>query len=216
MADEYLTEQEQIEQLKNWVKQYGLTILAGILMAAAIVTSWNYWERYQNKVLIHASNIYDEMLALRAQNDGNGTVIQANKLLSHYPKTPYAHMAAFILARHAVENKDYPEAMKHLNWVVDHSHSSAIREIAKVRIARISIAQQKPEIALDHLKKMENKSFNGLVDEIKGDAYLMMKDIPKAKESYQLALNALPKEDVPRRPILQMKLDNLATPDAVL
>jgi predicted negative regulator of RcsB-dependent stress response len=207
---EYMTEQEQIEQLKAWVKQYGMTIIAGILMAVAILGIWHYWERYRTNMLTHASSIYDEMLVLRSQNEGAETSVQAEKLISHYPRTPYAKMAALMLARDSVVNRNYPEAIKQLTWVVDNSSVPSIREIAKIRIARIYLEEKKPDDAFAILKKVDSKSFTGLVDEIKGDAYLLQNDPVKAKESYQLAIQALPKEDVTQAPLLQIKLDNLS------
>lgn len=206
-----MTEEEQVEQLKNWIKQYGMAIVAGIAMALIIVSCWHYWQRYQTRILTHASRTYDEMLTLRAQNNSVGATLQAQKLQTHFAKTPYAQLASMILAREAVTNKNYPEAIKQLNTVISSSSNPSLRAIAKARIARINIAQNKPDAALELLKNVEDKHFNGLIDEIKGDAYLMQKDTAKAKASYQLALKELPAEEVTQRPLLQMKLDNLAT-----
>lgn len=207
---EYLTEQEQIQQLKTWVKQYGMTILVGIVLALFASYGWRYYQNYHNKILLHASAVYDEMLTLRAQNNNEGAKIQANKLISHYPKSPYAQMAAFMLARDAVINKNYGEAVNHLNWVVDHSKNHSIQEIARIRIARILITDQKPQVALETLKKLNDKNFIGMVDEVRGDAYLAMNDPQAARKAYELALQELPNAEV-NRPILEMKYDNLAT-----
>lgn len=207
---EYMTEQEQIQQLKNWVKQYGVTIIAGILIALAVTSGWRYWQDYRNRILSHASSVYDEMLTLRAQGNSNGAIIQAKKLLTHYDNSPYAPMAALMLARDAVLKKNYPEAHTQLQWVIHHSKDKAIREIARLRIARLLIAEKKPQEALDFLKKVEDKNFNGLIDEIRGDAFISMNDTASARSAYQLALEELPNAEV-TRPILQMKYDNLAT-----
>lgn len=208
---DYLTEQEQVEQLKAWIKQYGMTILVGVVLAIVIASSWNYWQRYQNRVLTRASSIYDEMLTSRAQNDTSNTEALAHKLINHYVKTPYASMAALMLSRDAVTKKDYAEAQTQLNWVIKKSSQSTIREIAKIRLARILLAQNKTNDALQTLDKVDDAGFNGLIDEVKGDVYLKMQNTAKAREFYQLALQTLPKEETPRRPILQMKLDNLTT-----
>lgn len=205
-----MTEQEQVQQLKNWIKQYGLTILIGILLALVITTGWRYWQNYRNKILSHASIIYDEMLTLRAQNNTDGASVQAKKLVSHYPKTPYAQMAALMLARDAVLKKNYPESINQLTWVLDHSKEHSIREIARIRLARILITQKKPDAALDFLKKLDDKSFIGLVDEVRGDAYIARNDANAARKAYQLALAEIPNAEI-TRPILQMKYDNLAT-----
>lgn len=206
---EYLTEQEQIQQLKTWLKQYGPTVVLGIVLALIMTTSWRYWQNYHNKVLTHASNIYDEMLTLRAQNNVSGALAQAQKLLSHYRKTPYADMASLLLARDAVLKKNYPEAIQQLNWVINHSKNSSVREIARIRMARILLAEQKPDEALDLLKRSDDKNYIGLVDEVRGDAYLMQHDSATARRAYQLALQELPNAEV-TRPILEMKYANLA------
>ena len=142
---EYMTEQEQIEILKTWVKQYSLVILAGVVIAVTAITGWRYWQQRQHKTLGHASAVYDEMLTMRAQNDSSATLVQAKKLLAHYPQTTYGQMSAFMLARAAVIKKDYPEAEKQLNWVLEHTKISSIRQIARVRLARLMIAEQKPQ-----------------------------------------------------------------------
>jgi len=136
--------------------------------------------------------------------------VQAKKLLRNYPKTPYAMMAAFMLAREAVLKKNYPEAMTQLNWVMDHTHDARIHQIARLRIARILINDKKADAALELLKKVDDNSFIGLIDEVRGDAYRSTNNIALAKQTYQLALNELPNAEV-TRPILQMKLDNIAT-----
>lgn len=207
---EYLTEQEQIQQLKSWVKQYGLTVLAGILIAVLITSGWQYWQNYRYRILTHASGVYDEMLAMRAQNNAHETVVQANKLITHYPKTPYAVMAALVLSRNAVIDKNYPEAIKQLTWAMNHSKNASISEIARIRMARIMIAQKQYKEALSTLAVIDDKNFIGMVDEVRGDAYLAQNDIDAARKAYQLALEELPNADV-SRPILQMKFANLTT-----
>jgi predicted negative regulator of RcsB-dependent stress response len=210
LSEEYMTEEEQIEQLKRWLKQYSSTIIAGIILAVVIMTSWRMWENYHNKILYHASGVFDEMLALRAQNETHDASVQADKLIHHYKKTPYAQMASLMLARDAIANKNYSEAEKRLNWVMDHSKTAPVREIARLRLARVFIAEKKADEALSTLDHVDDDSFIGLVDEVRGDAYLLQNNKALAKESYQKAIKELPKEDVAQTPLLQIKLDNLA------
>jgi predicted negative regulator of RcsB-dependent stress response len=207
---EYLTEQEQIQQLKNWIKQYGLTVVSGVLIAILLTTGYKYWQDYRNKVLLHASSIYDEMLTLRAQNNAAGSLVQTNKLLSHYKNTPYAQMAALALARNDVSNKDYAAAQKELNWVINHSSDKSIQEIARARIARIDLAMNQPEAALKLLNTIKDPAFAGLDDEIRGDALLQEHKPAEARAAYGKAITEIPNAEV-NRPILIMKYDNLAT-----
>lgn len=208
MAD-YLTEQEQIQQLKNWVKQYGFTVLLGIIIALVITYGWRYWQNYHSRILQHASITYDEMLVQRAQNNTIGAINKANKLLSQYPKTPYADMASLMLAQNDVLKKNYKDAKSHLDWVIQHSKTTSTREIARIRYARILITEKNPDAALKMLTTMDDKNFIGLIDEVRGDAYVAKNDLPAAKKAYQKALDELPNAEI-TRPILEIKLENLA------
>ena len=207
---EYMTEQEQIELLKNWIKQYSLVILAGVAIAVLTIFGWRYWQQRQANILSHASGVYDEMLTMRAQNDIAATLVQAKKLFSHYPKTVYGQMAALMLARDAITRKNYSEAETNLNWVLSHSKITSLRQIARLRLARVMIAENKIADSLIVLNTVEDASFMGLIDEVKGDAYYLQKNFDKARQSYQQALKELPNAEV-IRPLLQMKYDNLTT-----
>lgn len=212
MTTEYMTEQEQIELLKNWIKQYSLVILAGVVAATLAIFGWRTWQERQYRILSHASAVYDEMLTMRAQNNAEATLVQAQKLFDHYPKTVYGQFAALMLARDAAYKKHYAPAETQLNWVIQHSDIPSIRQIARLRLARIQLAQEQPAISIKTLSTVEDKSFNGLINEERGDAYFEMKETQKARDAYQQALKDLPNADV-IRPLLQMKYDNLATTD---
>lgn len=210
---DYLTEQEQIELLKNWIKQYSLVILAGVVLAIIAMTAWRYWDQRQSNILTHASSVYDEMLTMRAQNEPAEVVVQGKKLFSHYPKTIYGQMAALMLSRSAAVKTDYAAAEKHLEWVMKKSNIDAIRQIARLRLARVKLADNKPDETIRLLEKIDDNSFLGLIDEVRGDAYLAMNNHDKARESYHRALAELPNAEAVR-PLLQMKYDNLATTES--
>ena len=207
---DYLTEQEQVEILKNWIKQYSLVILASVALTAAIIAGWRFWQQRAANTLSHASSVYDEMLTLRARNDLEGTQTQAQKLYRHYAHTTYGQMAAFMLARAAANDKNYQHAEKYLQSILDQSRINPLRQIARIRLARVLIAEQKPEQAVNILEKVEDKRFNGLTNEVKGDAYVTLNNVQKAREAYQQALLELPNADS-IRPLLQMKYDNLTS-----
>lgn len=206
---EYMTEQEQIQQIKNWLKQYGLTIIAGIVIALAITTGWRYWQNYQNTLLTQASAVYDQLLLSRTQKNTATTKELAEKILAQYPKTPYAVMAALLLAQNEISNNHYSEAVNQLNWVLKHAHEKSLRQIARLRLARLMISQKQPDEALSLLKKIDDKHFGALIEEVRGDAYLAKDDKASARDAYKLALQQLPEAEM-MRPILQMKVDNLA------
>lgn len=205
---DYLTEQEQLEILKNWIKQYSAVIIAGIAVAVLLTTGFRYWQQRQERILNHASAVYDEMINLRVQNNNSAALVQANKILKHYPKLVYGQMAALMIARDAIAKENYVEAQKQYEWVIEHSYVPALRQIARLRLARLFIAEKNPTEALKTLEKTEDKTFQGLIEEVKGDAFLAMNDLNKAHDFYQQAITNLPNAEIVR-PLLQMKYDNL-------
>ncbi|OGT57841.1 MAG: hypothetical protein A3F43_02415 [Gammaproteobacteria bacterium RIFCSPHIGHO2_12_FULL_42_10] len=205
----YLTEQEQVELLKNWIKQYSVAILVGVVLAMLIIFSWRYWQERQHKLETHASIIFDEMLTARVQHDADALQPAMDKLLTHYPRTVYASFAALMLARENLKHLNYAEAKKQLNWVLMYSNIPSLREITRLRLARVLIAEKDPKAGIAILDKVDDKHFDGLINEIKGDAYLTMNQPVLAREWYQKALDTLPNAEV-IRPLLQMKYDNLA------
>jgi predicted negative regulator of RcsB-dependent stress response len=209
---ELLTEQEQIEQLKKWIRLYGIPSIFGIIAGIAIFYGWNAYQAHQTKVLTQASSLYDEMLTDRSQANVAATDTQAGKILEDYAATPYGEVARLMLARDAVSKQDYREGLKQLTQVMDHASNASIREIARLRIARIYLAQQKPQDALTLLQSTDDKAFAGLAEEVTGDAYQALNNPAEARKAYTRAIQKLPNaEDL--RPILTMKLDNLATAD---
>jgi predicted negative regulator of RcsB-dependent stress response len=114
------------------------------------------------------------------------------------------------MAKDSLNNKDYKMAETHLKWVINHSDVSAIEQIASIRLARVLLAENKPDDAIKQLTVVKDKNFLGLIDEVKGDAYLMLNQQQKARQSYGKALTELPNAQI-IRPLLQMKYDNLTT-----
>ncbi len=207
---EYLTEDEQVEQLKRLLRVYGIPALLGVLAGVLVFYGWSYYQSYRARILSHASGVYDEMLTDRAQNNTQETQVQAEKLFTHYPSTPYSDMAALMLAREAILKNNFSEAEKQLNWVLKKGHSQSLRQIARLRLARLFLSQQKVDEALSELKTVDDPAFSGLIDEIRGDALLAKNQVSEAREVYQRALQELPNADE-IRPLLEMKLNNLAT-----
>lgn len=206
---DYLTEQEQIELLKNWIKQYSLVILLGVLLAAAAIFGWRAFQERQYKLNSHASLLFDDMLTARVQHDTDALSVAMNKLKTHYSRTVYGPFAALMLAKQAVMQKDYLTATQQLNWVIQYSHIASLKQIARLRLARVLLALNQPQHSLEILQRIEDAHFIGFINEVRGDAYLMMHQPQIARAWYQKAIQALPRAEV-IRPLLQMKCDALA------
>lgn len=208
---EYMTEQEQIEQLKNWVKQYGMTVLTGVLIAAACLFGWHSWQQHQNKTLASASYLYDNMLDQKNLHLNDKAKQSAQQLIKNYTHTPYAQLAALLMANFAVNEKKYEDAIERLDWVGKQTTSDSIKNIAILRTGRILLFQNKKQEALKLLDRIQTPAFATLKNALKGDIYLSLNDPIKARNAYQTAITAASTQDVTEKALLQMKIDNLTT-----
>lgn len=213
---EYLTEQEQVELLKKWIKQYSFVVLTGVLIAIALITGWRYYTERHTAFIMRASAVYDRMLMARFQNNAPTMTAEANTLTQHYPHTVYSEMAQFAIANDLLTNRTLNPTSRVLTAesalmsIIKHSHVPAFRQIARIRLARIYIAEKRSDKAINLLNKIEDKTFSGYVNEVVGDAYFAAGNRTKAREAYGTALNEIQNADT-TRPLLRMKYDDLAS-----
>ena len=205
----YATEEEQIAKIKEWLRNYGFTILLGIVLAIGLSYGYRYWVGHTEKLYEQASVGYENMMSnLIAKNTDKAT-LQAQYLIKRFPNTGYAQSAALVLAQIAADNNQLDEAAKQLKQIASNAKNSGIRQLATIRYARILSAQNKNQDALNELEAVKDKAFTAAVEMIKGDIYTKLNQVDKAKQSYALALSALGNVNIDNR-LLQMKIDNLS------
>lgn len=201
-------ETEQVELLKKWWREYGVAIIAGIVIALILGIGWRYWQQHREQQLAHVSMRYEQMLTNVVNGDTAAVENNANRLIERYPHTPYTQLAALQLARQDVYQNKLDAAQAKLEWVMQRGDNPALRQVARLRYVRILLAQNQAEKALDVLNKVDDKHYEPIILELKGDVFAAAGKIPAAREAYQHALKALPGFAV-MQPLLEMKLDNL-------
>lgn len=211
--DSYVTEQQQIEQLKTWWKNYGnwliLAIVVGLLTALVAQSIRHHHE----KMLIHASDHYEWLLTSVEGNNPAMAQSQARYILKRYPNTPYALLASLMQARQAVYDGDLPLAEEKLQYVMANAENHALRQASRIKLARILLSENKLDKALDTLKTVDDPNYDAAISDVEGDIYVAKGDTKSAREAYQQALSSL-SEAAPIEPLIQMKLDDLATTDS--
>ncbi len=206
----YLTEQQQIDQITQWWKKYGLSTVVIFVIALAAGIGWRFWLHHREVKLARGSTHYEELLNAVVNDDTASAMKEANLLKSNYRYTPYSALATLVLARGYVYQHNYPKSEAELSWVMKHASTHSLQEVARLRYARILNQEGKPQEALTLLKKVNDAAYISMIDEVKGDSYVLLNQNDLARTAYQQALSGI-SDYAAMRPVLAMKLDNLAT-----
>ena len=200
---------EQAEQVKKWFRDYGLGIVIGIIFAILVSWGWNYWHQSKENNLSMASTQYEHLVVAIVSNENTTTLRKlADGVIKNYANTPYASLAAFQLAKIAVNQNNLIVAADRLVWVIEHGNDHVLQSIAKLRLARILLAQNHPNAALKLLSKNEDKAYTPIFLEERGDIF---KSLGRNREALQTYLAAKQAFGNIKLPLLEMKINNLVS-----
>ncbi len=209
MAEEYLTDDEQLEAVKRAFTEYAPWILGGVVLGVGGWYGLQHYKSHQNEVAFRAADQFSQMTAALQMNDPKKSLQIADGLIKDFPNSPYADQAQLTVARIDVESGKSADAVAPLTQVMNHSKDSELQQIARLRLARVLIDQGKPDDAIKLLAAGTPGSFAGRYHEVHGDALYSKKDIPGAIAEYNAALGA--SDGGAEAAMLQLKLADLAS-----
>ncbi len=213
MADDLLTEEEQIEAAKIFVKENGVWLIVSVALGAALVFGYRYYESSREDRALKAAAEFGAMTAAVDKNDRSSARRIAEGIIQTYSGSPYADQAELTLARLFVDEGKIADAAGPLTVVMTGSKDAELKNIARLRLARLQIDLGKPDDAIQTLAGADSASFASRFHEVRGDALLAKKDPIGAAAEYRAALTA----SDPRgsdTALLQLKISDLgvATP----
>lgn len=184
------SDKEEMQMIKDWRKRYGTVILIAILVFALANFSWRYWQKYKQVQMERASTNYTQMLMALDKQKNDEIKLYATNIIKNYPRSSYASLAALMLAKIAVTSNDFKLAEQQLQFVIKKSPSDALRQLARIRLARIFLATKKPQEALNLLKTVDDDAYNDEVNEVSGDALLSLGKVSEANQAYKKVKDA--------------------------
>jgi len=204
-----LEEQEQIDALKAWWKQYGSLVIAVVVAIALAVGGTLGWRAYQASQADQASGIYGELRKAAGTRDVKKVRDLAGAILEQYPRSVYAPLAAFVSAKAHFESGDLKTARAQLEWVIDRVDDPGYRGIARLRLASVLLDDKDYGGALKVLEAQPEPAFEARFAEMRGDIYAQEGKRKEARTAYRTALEKLRPQDAGALELLQLKLDAL-------
>ena len=215
MATYDLEEQEQLDTLKAWWKQWG-NVVTGLALAVSLsLAGWRGWDWWQQQRAVEASAVYSVLQKAVAQRDMQRVKGATGELLEKFGGTTYASKAALMAGRMALESGDAKTAKAQLSWAVDNAKDD-LRDLAKLRLSSVLLDEKAYDEALRQLGDPSTAGFVPRFSDLKGDIFFAQGKRAEARSAYQAVLDfgkkAAPGEArlAPAfREVVQQKLDAL-------
>ncbi len=203
-----LEEQEQLDELKHFWKQYGNVITWFLIVVMGSYVAWNgyqYWERQQSS---KASALFDEVERTAASGDAAKLERAWNDMKERFPGTTFAAQSALLAAKVFQQAEKTDAAKSALVWASEHASDEASAQLARLRLANLLTQQKAYDEALKTLSKPFQPAFAGLAADIQGDIAVSQNKPQDAIQAYGDAWTKL--EDNPEyRRLVAAKLNAL-------
>ena len=203
-----LEEQEQLDQIKHFWKQYGNLITWALILVLGAFAGWNLYQRWQQSQASQASALYDEVERVAKAGDVAKLDRAMADMKDKFPGTTYARQAALMAAKIYFEAGKVEEAKASLTWVADTSSDEGYQAIARLRLAAVLIESKAFDDALKQLNTAFPVEFSALVADRKGDVFSLQGKRAEAKTEYEKAYKAFGDRSEYRR-LVEVKLNAL-------
>lgn len=204
----HLEEQQELDNFKYFWKTTGRWLFALLMAAALGYLGYTMYKSHKASTNQEAAavlaKIVDKMQAKASQAEVNADL---TNLQQNYSDSIAAAQATLMAAATEYDARRYDVAEGHLNWVLQNQKAPLVQALAAQRLGIVLLQQKKYDAAIAALNTKVEADFEPLLLEAKGDVYAAQNKTKEAAQSYQQALEKLPKDAIERE-LLQMKLDS--------
>lgn len=212
MVEDYLTDRDQEEALRNWWRENWRWIFGGIVLGLVLLGGWQYMKVRTAQQSDAASKLYADFRSSLEGNDLEAATRSLATLSADHDKSPYTQQGRLLLAKKHVEANKLDEALPLLRAVADDSKDEELAWVARLRVARLLVQQGKHDEAIQLLDVEKAGAFAPQAREIRGDAQVAKGNPTAARAEYAAALadNIDGKADrTIDRTLLEMKLQDV-------
>jgi predicted negative regulator of RcsB-dependent stress response len=186
--DDNLTDQQRADQVRSWLGENGWYLLAGLVLGLAGLFGWRQYSGFSQHQAEEASAIYaDLQVAVRASRAARAEEL-LKQLATDYKSSPYIDLGRLLMARSAIEQGKPDAAIGELRQVVEGANSTEIGDVARLRLGRLLIQEEKYDEALKVLVPPRGSALGARYHEVRGDAYYAMGKNAEAAREYTAAL----------------------------
>ncbi|HET7607951.1 MAG TPA: tetratricopeptide repeat protein [Gammaproteobacteria bacterium] len=205
--DDYLTDKEQVERLRQWWRENGWFLIGGVALGGLAIVGYRQYFEYRDAQSEQAAAMYQ---SVKQEADAGNTADAETRfatMRSEFPDNAYTHQAALLLASNEIVTAP-DDAAEKLRFTMENSDDPELAMVARLRLARVLAYRDRDEEALAVLNVPDPGQFAGRIAEIKGDIHAANGETDAARTAYLEAMVA-PGAELLDRGLLQMKLSDL-------
>jgi predicted negative regulator of RcsB-dependent stress response len=203
-----LEEQEQLDEIKHFWKQYGNLITWGVIAVCAAIAGWNGWQYWQHSQATQAAAMYDEVERAARAGEVDRVERAFADMKDKFGRTAYAQQAGLLAAKILVEKGKIDAAKSALAWVADHASDEGYQAVARLRLAGALLEGKAYDEALKQLSGPFPGEFEALAADRRGDVYKLQGKKEQAQAEYTKAYKGFDERAEYRR-LLEVKLTAL-------
>ena len=200
-----IEEEQEINQLKDWWKENGKTIIVAFILGVGGMFGWRYWQAHQAEQIAQASAQYDALI-YSAQQDEQAKKANIEQFVQANSKTAYAVFTLLDEAKKATEKQDFAAAEANLNQALTQSQDEVLTSIVALRLSAVQFQLGQLDNALSTLNQVKGESFNARKAILTGDIQIAKGDKVAAKNSFEQAQQSGSQLE---QQMAKMKLNNL-------
>lgn len=208
-----LSEKEQIDEMRAWWSEYGNYVLGGIVVGIGLMVGIGQYRSQTANTQIEASVLYEAVFEAVAADKTDEAETAAADLYANYESTVYPSQARLVMARHYMDKSRDQDAADALRAIVDKDPDSEMGLVARLRLAKVLLYQNKAQEVVDLLSTAPESALSPRYNEALGDAYVSLGKYADARDAYFLAMADSATMPTVDRVLVQMKVDDL--PDVV-
>lgn len=211
-----LEEQEQLDELKHFWKQYGDLITWALIAVFGALAAWNGYHYWQRNQAAQAAMMYDEVERAAASGEASRLDRALADMKERFGGTAFAQQAGLLAAKTYYDKGNADAAKAALSWVAGKSSDEGYQAIAKLRLAGVLLEAKAYDEALKQLSGTFPKDFAALAADRRGDVLAAQGKKNEAKAEYQKAYQGMDERTEYRR-LVEVKLNALGlNPSAAL
>ena len=208
-----LEEQEQLDAVKTFWKQYGNLITWVLIAALSAYAAWNGWVWYERDQAQKSGAMFEQLERAALAGDADQAKRVFDDMKSRYPRTTYTGQGALLAATTQHAKGQLDAARETLAWVSDNAGEAEYKTIARLRLAGLLLDQKKFDEALKQLDAAAPKEFEALVADRRGDVLMAQGKPEEAKAAYTRAWTTMA-DGVDYRRLIEAKLTALGAAPA--